>query len=174
MHSWKKTDALQVVTLEEGINAGKLVDFQFDLESFRVYGWLVKRGVWAGTGGVVASALSRIGKDVAFVTTEAAIEASAGARGTEDGRAWVSAWLKTRVMSRRGAAMGEVADVLFDASQARVCALVLDQNRVVRLDSRVALGRDAVILDDPGIAAVLTEKFDSPEWWTRAEAVLAG
>lgn len=174
MHSWKKTDGMQVVTLAEGISAGKVVDFQFDLESFRIYGWLVKRGVWAGTGGVAAAALTQIGKDVVFVTNEAAIEASAGARGTEDGRAWAAAWLKTRVMSRRGAAMGEVADLVFDVANARVCVLVLDQNRVVRLDGRVAVGRDAVILDDPGIAVAITEKFDTPEWWAKVSDLPKG
>ena len=108
MVTHRTSSGLPVVTLSEGAIVGKLDDFQFDLSSRRIYGFRVRgSGVWSKYGGVEASKLERIGKDVVFVTSEADVEWRAGGtRHAEEGRAWASQYRGIRVMSRSGAAMG--------------------------------------------------------------------
>ena len=166
--SFKKAQGMPVATLAEGALVGKLDDFQFDLDTGTIYGCRLKQGVFARTGGVPASAMARLGRDLVYVTEEAAIEWSGAARAPVDGRAWATEYRGTKVMSRRGAGLGAVEDLFLALEPARVAALLLDGGRIVLFDERVAVGRDAVILSDPAIAVPHSEgDEETGDWWRR-------
>jgi sporulation protein YlmC with PRC-barrel domain len=153
MRRWKQTSGLPVASLAEGALVAKLEDVLFELETGRVWGWRVKAGtIWGKSGGVAAAHLTRLGKDLAFVTEAAAIEWAGAPTGEQAGRVWASVYLGTRVMTRRGASVGEVADLSLAVDPPAVRGLVLGDGRVVRWDERVTVGPDAVILDDPSVA----------------------
>ncbi|MDP2310094.1 MAG: PRC-barrel domain-containing protein [Pseudomonadota bacterium] len=172
MKSFKKAQGMPVATLAEGALVGKFDDFQFDLETGRVYGARLKQGVFSKTGGVPASALVRLGRDLVYVTAEAAIEWTGAARGHAEGRTWASEYKGTKVMSRRGAGLGSVEDFLIALEPPRVTALLLDGGRVVVFDDRVAVGRDTVILSDPAVAVSRPEgDEDSGDWWSRVRGM---
>lgn len=175
MKTFRKTQGMQVATLAEGAIIGKLDDFQFDLETAGIYGYRLKGpGVFAKSGGVPAAALTTFGRDLVFIRAEGAVEWG-GSRNAEDHRAWASEYRGSRVMSRRGEALGQVEDFVVEAEPPRVLALLLDGNRIVPLDGRVATGRDAVILDDAGVAKPLPEtEPDSEKWWTRVRGMFGG
>ena len=168
MKSFKKAQGMNVATLAEGALVGKFDDFQFDLESGVIYGCRLKQGVFSKSGGAPARAFTLLGRDLVYVSEEAAIEWSGAARAPVEGRAWASEYLGTKVMSRRGAGLGSVEDFLFALDTPRVTAMLLDGNRVVVFDERVAVGRDAVILSDPAIAVPHSEgDEESGDWWKR-------
>lgn len=172
MVTHKTSSGLPVVTLSEGAIVGKLDDFQFDLRTRRIYGFRVRSsGVWSKYGGVEASKLERIGKDVVFVTSEAEVEWRAGGtRHAEEGRAWASQYRGIRVMSRSGAAVGAVDDLIFDASANRVLGLILDNGQSVILDEHVATGPAAVILETTEqLQQTVAEEpaAEGEAWWTR-------
>jgi uncharacterized protein YrrD len=172
VQSFKKAQGMQVAALVEGSFVGKLDDFQFDLETGAIYGYRLKQGVFAKSGGVPAARLVRLGKDLVFVTEEAAVEWTGAPRAAVEGRAWASEYKGTRVMSRRGAGLGNVEDFLLEADPPRVRALVLDGGRVAKVDEHVAIGRDAVILDDPSAAvAPPAESEDGGDWWSRVRGM---
>jgi len=166
MSSYKKANGLLVVSKQEGAVVGRFDDFQFDLESLTIYGYRIKgSGMFAKAGGVRGDLLDVIGRDVAFIQSEADVEWSA-ARQAEDGRAWASKYLGTRVIGRNGVSVGVVEDIAFSPAQG-VRGLILDGNRMVELDERVSTGPAAIVIDDPERVADMTE--ESPEedehWW---------
>lgn len=160
----------QIVTRKEGAIVGKLDDFQFDLMTRRVYGYRLKgAGMFSKAGGVNAQVLDLIGRDVAFIGAEDQVEwKGGGARNAQEGRAWASQYRGTRVMSRSGTALGAVEDFVFDPTEDAVRALILDDQRVVQLDERVATGPAAVIVESE---ALLQEQPQTAaaqeEWWRR-------
>jgi uncharacterized protein YrrD len=168
MKTFLQARGMQVATLQEGAQIGKLDDFLFELETGRIFGYRLKQGVIARTGGVAASALTLIGRDLVYVTSEASVDWTGLARRADEGRAWASQYRGSKVVSRRGASLGVVDDFVIEESPPAVKALLLDGNRLVRLDERVSTGRDAVILDEPSVALALED--DEPEttdWWIR-------
>ncbi|MES2641463.1 MAG: PRC-barrel domain-containing protein [Myxococcota bacterium] len=168
MKSFKKAQGMTVATIAEGALVGKLDDFQFDLETGAIYGCRLKQGVFSKSGGVPASAVVRLGRDLIYVTAEAAIEWTGAARGQVEGRAWASDYKGTKVMSRRGAGLGSVEDFILALEPPRVTALMLDGGRVALFDDRVAAGRDAVILSDPAVAVSRPEgDEETGDWWSR-------
>lgn len=168
MKAFKKTQALTVATRAEGAIIGKLDDFQFDLETGRIFGFRLTKGVFSKSGGVAADAVELLGRDLVFVREEAAVEWTGAARAAVEGRAWASDYKGTKVMSRRGEGLGAVEDFVIDAQPARVTALLLDGNRAVVYGEHVAAGRDAVILADPALAVPRPEGDEgSGDWWKR-------
>ena len=124
-----------MIARAEGAIVGRMDDFQFDLESQEIYGYRLKgTGMFSRAGGVSASHMEYIGRDVAIVPGEDAVEWSGAGRNVEPGRAWASQYRGTRVMSRSGAHVGTVED------------LVLDGRRLVAIAEGVATGPAAVIL----------------------------
>jgi uncharacterized protein YrrD len=169
MRTFRKMVGMQAATVAEGAIVGKLDDFQFDLESGAIYGFRLKGpGVFAKSAGVAADQLVCFGRDLVLLKAEAALEWG-GERNEEDGRAWATSWRGTRVMTRRGAGMGTVEDYVVEADPPRVRALVLDQDRLVPLDGRVATGRDGVILEEPAVVQDIPEDAAdaTTDWWTR-------
>ena len=176
MKTFGKTQGAQVVTLAEGAVVGKLDDFQFDLETGRIYGYRIKApGVWSRGGGVEAGAVTMIGRDVVFVVAERVIEWSGSGRNEEEGRAWASTWRGTKVMSRRGEALGEVTDFVIEAAPPHVRALILDGNRIVGLEGRASLGEQRVVLEEPSIVQALPEETSDTEsgWWRSIKGIFA-
>lgn len=168
MKSFKKAQGMQVATIAEGAIVGKFDDFQFDLEAGTIYGCRLKQGVFAKSGGVPASAVVRLGRDLVLVREEAAIEWTGVSRVPVEGRAWASEYKGTKVMSRRGAGLGAVEDYLIALDPPRITALLLDGGRVVVFDEGVAVGRNAVILSDPALAVSRPEgDEESADWWPR-------
>lgn len=170
MITYRKTQGQQVVARAEGAYVGRLDDFQFDLSTREIYGYRLKgSGVFAKAGGVSALHLDQIGRDVAFVGTEAQVEWSGAPRNAEEGRAWASQYRGTRVMSRAGVALGEVDDFVFDAASRRVLAILLNNQRALELSGQVATGPAAVIVEDPSLLQdIPTEPQAAPEeWWRR-------
>ena len=170
MKTFRKAQGMQVATIAEGAIVGKLDDFQFDLETGRIYGWRLKGpGVFPRSGGVPASALVHIGRDLVLVKSEVAIEWAGGARNQEEGRAWASEYRGTTVMTRRGATLGAVEDYLIEADPPQVRAMLVGGQHAVPFDPRVATGKDAVILEEDSLLqAVPEETGDSDtDWRTR-------
>ncbi len=168
MHRYEATRGRQVVTLEEGAIVGKLDDFQFDIRSWRIYGYRLKSlSVFGRAGGVAAADLEKVGRDVVFVTAESSVVWSGAARNPEDGRAWASRYVGTKVLTRDGTALGEVEDLLFDARSHTVRAVVLSDGRLALLGEHVSTGPAAVVLEDERRAVPLldAEEGEDPDAW---------
>ncbi len=147
MASFKKVQGLQVATITEGAIVGTVADLQFDLENRGIYGYRVKSGaVFSKTAGVGTGAVRLLGRDLLLIEAESALEAGASKAPAEDGRAWASAYIGSKVLSRKGEAVGTVEDL--EVERERVVGLLLDQDRVVALDGRVTLGKDVVVVED--------------------------
>jgi uncharacterized protein YrrD len=66
--TFRKAQGMLVASIAEGALIGKLEDFQFDLESGRIYGYRIKgTGVFSKTGGVAATQVHCIGQDLLLV-----------------------------------------------------------------------------------------------------------
>ena len=103
LETWKRAQNLQVASLAEGAFVGRLDDFMFDLETHQIYGWRLKgSGMFAKPGGVPADELVLVGRDLALIRSEEAVEWSGGRITVVDGRAWASAYRGTQAVSRRG------------------------------------------------------------------------
>lgn len=172
MKSFKKAQGMLVATIAEGALVGKFDDFQFNLDDGTIYGCRLKQGVFSRSGGVPASAVVRLGRDLLYVREEASIEWSGASRAPVEGRAWASEYRGTKVMSRRGAGLGAVEDYLIALDPPRVTALLLDGARVVVFDDGVSVGRNAVILSDPALAVSRPEgDEESVDWWQRLRSL---
>jgi uncharacterized protein YrrD len=174
MHRFEATRGRQVVTLAEGAIVGKFDDFQFDIRTRRIFGYRLKSlHVFGRAGGVPAAELDKIGRDVVFIRAEGAVVWSGATRNAEDGRAWASRYLGTKVLSRDGSALGEVHDLVFDAGAHLLRAVILADGRLSLLDERVSTGPAAVVLEDEGCAVPLVEAEEGEDpalWWARMEA----
>lgn len=174
MKTFSKSRGLPVATIAEGALVGKLDDFLFELETGRIFGYRLKAGVLPRSGGVAARDVARVGRDLVLVSSEAAVDWSGVSRVAEEGRAWASRYRGARVMTRRGAAVGEVTDLLFQSEPHEVRAFLLDGNRVVQLDGGVSVGRDALILDDAAAAmAVGGGEPETTDWWVRVRGAFS-
>lgn len=176
MRSWKRVLGLQVVSVAEGAFVGKLDDFLFDLASHRISGWRVKTGsVFSKSGGVAAADLVLLGRDVALIKGESAVEWAGGGRPRPvDGRAWASAYLGCGVLTRQGSAHGVVKDLLVDDGGDALLGLLLEGNKAVALGERVKLGSSAVILESEEVAVALPDDEGKDEWWAKLRESLGG
>ncbi len=175
IETWKRAQNLQVVSLDEGAFVGRLDDFQFDLETRRIFGWRLKgHGVFARAGGLPAEALVLVGRDVALIETGDAVEWTGGRPNAAEGRAWASAYRGTAAISRRGAALGAVQDFVIDRAGNRVTGFILHGNRLLPLDGRVNVGPAAVIVDDPDQVVELPGEGEEEReaWWARLTSAL--
>ena len=174
METWKSTQNMQVVSLEEGAFVGRLDDFQFDLETGRIYGWRLKgSGVFARAGGTSSEKMMLIGRDVAFIQSEGDVEWSGGRPNHAEGRAWASAYAGMAVMSRRGSNMGAVQDFVIDVAGDTVTSFILHGNQLLVLDEEVQTGPDVIIARS---SAQLIELPDEPQrasWWKRIRSALS-
>ena len=163
----------QVVTLREGANVGKLDDFQFDIRTWRIFGYRLKSPhVFGRAGGVAAADVEKVGRDVVFVSAESKVVWSGATRNPEEGRAWASRYLGTKVLSRDGTDLGTVEDLVFDPAAHLLVAVVLSDGRLALLGERVSTGPAAVVLEDTRYAVPLldVEEGEDPElWWARME-----
>ena len=173
MRSWKRVVGTQVVSVAEGAFVGKLDDFLFDLQTHKISGWRVKTGsVFGKSGGVAASDLQLLGRDVVLVRAEASIEwAGSGRPRPVDGRAWASAYLGCSVLTRVGAACGAVRDLIVDDGGDALLGVLLEGNLAVALD-RAQLGPSAVILETESVAVALPEDEGKDEWWQKLKEIL--
>jgi len=145
--SFRKVQGHLVIARAEGAIVGRVDDFQFDLENQTIYGYRLKgTGMFSRAGGVAAEEMEYIGRDVAIVPGEEAVEWSGAGRNIEPGRAWASQFRGTRVMSRSGAHVGTVEDLVFELNPDRIVGLVLEGRRLVAIAEGVATGPAAVIL----------------------------
>ena len=176
MRTWKRAQNMQVVTLEEGADVGRLDDFQFDLATHTIYGWRVKGvGMFAKAGGVPAAELVKVGRDVAFLRSEVAIEWSGGKPRAVEGRAWASTYRGTQALSRIGRGLGAVQDYVLDDTGSRVTGIILHGGLLLPLDGRVRLGAAAVIAESPDVAVQLPGEGEEErtDWWVRIKSSLA-
>ncbi len=177
MDTWKRAQNLQVATLEEGALVGRLDDFQFDLETLRIYGWRLKSaGVFGRSGGVRASEMNLIGRDLAFVRTEAAVEWTSGKPAAVGGRAWASSYRGTTAITRRGRSLGTVQDYVIDRAGQKVTGLILHGGALLPLDGRVNTGPAAVIVESEDLAVQLPEDEgeERTDWWNRLREAVGG
>jgi uncharacterized protein YrrD len=149
-----------------------LDDFQFSLEDGKIFGYRLRApGVFAKTGGVAASEVIRIGKDLMLIKEAACISWTGDKRNLEEGRAWGSRYLKMRVMTRRGTGMGHIEDFYLEhtpENTGTILGLLLDGERMVRLDEgKVTLAKDVVILEEAGAAVPLEGEPENTDWWSR-------
>ena len=175
MNTYRKCQGRTLVSLREGALVGKLDDFQFDLEGRNIYGYRVKAsGVFAKAGGVKATLIERVGRDVAFVDREDSVEWGQGSRNAAEGRAWASQYKGTRVMSRGGKMMGQVHDIVFDDQALQVLAIFLDEERWIGLEEgEVATGPAAVIVGKPEAVQALPKDLAPEDAWTRFKSSLS-
>jgi uncharacterized protein YrrD len=177
MHTWKRTQGRQVVTRAEGAVIGQLNDFQFDLADRRIFGWRLKGvGMFAPFGGVSSEALLVIGRDVAIVQSESAVEWSNAGRNAAEGRAWAGDYRGTTVVDQRGRSMGSVQDFVFDDLGAKLTGFVLQGNLLLPLDERVRTGPAAVVAQDQAQAMAVQEPPERAEdrerWWDKIKDAL--
>lgn len=174
METWKHASNMQVVSLEEGAFVGRLDDFQFDLESGRIYGWRLKgSGMFARAGGTSSEKVMLIGRDVAFIQSETDVEWSGGQPNHTNGRAWASAYAGMAVMSRRGSNMGAVQDFVVDVAGDTVTGLILHGNRLLVLDEDVQTGPDVIIAKSPEQLVSLPDEPQQKSWWKRIRDALS-
>ncbi len=172
MVHFRKAHGMSVATIREGLILGKLDDLQFELEGGRIFGYRLKQGVFAKSGGVPAEALVLFGQDLVLVRAEEDVEWSGVARAATEGRAWATEYRGTTIMSRRGEDLGTVEDYLLDPAVPFVRALVLEAGRLVVLDDRVALRRDAVIVDDASVLICPPVEAEAGgDWWRRVRGL---
>jgi uncharacterized protein YrrD len=175
MIRYETTRARPVVSREEGAIVGKFDDFQFDIRSWTIYGYRLRSSSMFGrAGGVLAEDLDQIGRDVVFITSESRVEWTGGSRNPEDGRAWASRYLGTKVISRDGTALGEIDDLVFCARTDTLVALILSGERIVELGRNVATGSAAVVIEDASFAVPLPaeEDHENPTtWWVNVRKV---
>lgn len=168
VHTWKRAQNIEVVTTKEGARIGALVDFQFDLADGRIYGWRIKGiGMFGKSGGVAAADLTLIGRDVAFVTSEQAVEWTTAGPREVDGRAWASDYRGTSAISRRGRSMGAVQDFVIDETGRQISGLILHGNLLLPLTDEVNMGPAAVIAqrDDQAVEVPDSRNEDQADWW---------
>lgn len=176
LETFKRAQNLQVASSEEGAFVGRLDDFQFDLEARTIFGWRLKAsGMFGRSGGVRAGDLLLIGRDVAFIRTERAVEWASGKSGVVGGRAWASTYRGTSAITRRGRSLGAVQDFVIDQTGSRVTGLLLHGGLLVALDERVHLGPAAVILESMDQLVQLPEEEDDDRraWWDRIREAVA-
>jgi uncharacterized protein YrrD len=175
MIRYETTRARPVVSREEGAIVGKFDDFQFDIRSWSIYGYRLRSSSMFGrAGGILAEDLDQIGRDVVFISSEERVEWSGGSRNPEDGRAWASRYLGTKVISRDGTALGEVDDLVFCARTDKLVALILSGERIIELDRHVATGSAAVVIEDISHAVPLPSEVDvenPTRWWENVRKV---
>ncbi|MBL8617549.1 MAG: PRC-barrel domain-containing protein [Deltaproteobacteria bacterium] len=177
IETWKRAQNLQVATLEEGALLGRLDDFLFDLESHRIYGWRLKGGGMFGkAGGVRVEDVLLIGRDLALIRTEGAVEWSAAKPSVLEGRAWASAYKGTQAITRKGGALGAVQDFVIDRSGGQVTGLLLSSGAVLPLNGRVNTGAAACIAESADVAVILAgaEGDDRTDWWVRIKDAVGG
>lgn len=170
IETWKRAQNLQVATLAEGALVGRLDDFLFDLETHRIYGWRIKgSGVFGKSGGVRVEDLVLVGRDLALVRSEAAIEWTAARSSPLEGRAWASAYRGTQAITRRGGALGAVADFVIERSGDQVTGLLLQGGGLLPLDGRTNTGAAAVIAETAEVLVSLAgpEGDERTDWWVR-------
>lgn len=175
MRTFKRVQGMVALARQEGAFVGKVDDALFDLQTGMVSGWRVKTGaVFSKSGGVSASDVELLGRDVVVVRAESAIEWVSGSKGkAPDGRAWASVWLGTGVLTRSGSAVGEVKDLVVDDRGDRIYALLLSDGRLVGIDARAQLGPSAVILESDAVPVTLPEDEGKEAWWDAIRAALA-
>ncbi len=175
MIRYETTRSRPVVSREEGAIVGKFDDFQFDIRSWSIYGYRLRStSMFGRAGGILAEDLNQVGRDVVFITSEQRVQWTGGCRNPEDGRAWASRYLGTKVISRDGTAMGEVDDLVFCARSDALVALVLSGERIVELGRHVATGSAAVVIEDASLAVPLPEEDDHENptgWWNNVRTV---
>ena len=174
METWKRAQNLQVATRDEGALIGRLDDFQFDLESHRIYGWRLKgAGMFGKVGGFPAESLLLIGRDIALIRAEADVEVEKARVGAE-GRAWASAYRGTQAISRRGTALGAVQDYVLAPDGSRVTGLLLHGHRLLALEGRVQTGPAAVIVESPEALVELPEDTsdEHTDWWLKLKGAV--
>lgn len=175
MRTFKRVQGMVALARLEGAFVGKVDDALFELQTGVISGWRIKTGtVFSKTGGVSASDVELLGRDVVVVRAESAIEWVGGSKAkAPDGKAWVSGWLGTGALTRSGSAVGEVKDLIVDDGGDRVYALLLSDGRLVALDSRAQLGPSAVILESDAVAVTLPDEEGKEAWWDAIRAALA-
>ncbi len=173
MRTFKRVQGMQAIARQEGAIVGKVDDFLFDLATGTISGWRIKSGtVFAKGGGVAASDLELLGRDVALIRAENAIEwAGSGRPKPVDGRAWASAYLGTGSLTRGGQALAEVRDLVVDDAGNRLYGLLLADGRLLPLGGQVQLGPAAVIVENETVPVTLPEDEDA--WWDAIRAAVA-
>lgn len=177
LDTWRRAQNLQVATLAEGAFVGRLEDFQFDLETHRIYGWRLKgAGMFSKHGGVAAEQLTLLGRDLAFVRALDVVEWSGGRLSVVDGRAWASSYRGTQAVTRRGRALGAVQDFVLERGGGQITGLLLHGGLLLPLDGRVHTGPAAVIAESQDVAVEMPEEGGDERgaWWARLTAVVGG
>lgn len=178
LETWKRAQNLQVATLAEGAFVGRLDDFLFDLETHRIYGWRLKgSGMFSKPGGVPAEELVLVGRDLALIRSEDAVEWSGGRISVVDGRAWASGYRGTQAVSRRGRALGAVQDFVLDRQGTQVTGLLLHGGLLLPLDGRVSTGPAAVIAESDDLVVEMPDDEDAGAtqqvaWWNRLTSAI--
>ena len=177
LETWKRAQNLQVATLAEGALVGRLDDFMFDLETHQIYGWRLKgSGMFSKAGGVPADELVLVGRDVALIRSEEAVEWSGGRISVVDGRAWASAYRGTQAVSRRGRALGAVQDFVIDREGNQVTGVLLHGGLLLPLDGRVSTGPAAIIAESDDLVVEMPDEDASAgeqvAWWNRLTSAI--
>lgn len=173
MRTFKRVLGMQVVTRLEGATVGKVDDFLFELATGRISGWRLRSGtVFSKAGGVAAADLELLGRDVALVRSESAIEWAGGRPKGLDGRAWASAYLGTGALTRGGQSLAEVRDLVVDDVGDRVYGALLADGRFLPLDAHVQLGPSAVIVETDSVPVSLPSD-DEEAWWEAIRQAVA-
>jgi len=168
VETWKRVQNMDIVALSGGVLVGRLDDFQFDLDDWNIYGWRVKgQGMFAPTGGLRASEVTLIGRDVVLITGDSEIEWSGSKPGAIDGRAWASGYCGMEIVNRRGAQLGVVKDFVVESTGSRVTGFILNADRMLILNDDVKTGPDVVICKRSDLVMDMPQDDQKDNWWAR-------
>ncbi len=164
---------LPVVGRADGVYVGKLDDVLISVEGLVAIGYTVRApGFWGGRRGIEVAAMERLGRDFVIVRDADAAEPAGDARGKLDDRLWISEWLGARCITRRGAEVGKLVDVLLEGDGTALRVLVLDGGRVLVPGRRCEVGRDSVVVEELDVPLKPADAADTAGWWREVEALL--
>ncbi len=171
MDSWKRAQGMNGYSVEEGADLGRIDDFQFDLQTRKIYGWRLRQmGVFGKTGGLKAESLLLLGEDVALIRSKEAVLWGREKKNSTHGRVWASRYRKTEVLNRRGERLGRIVDIVIDQAGNEVQGFLLTDEQLLPLFTDVVIGPDSVIVEKDGLLEQLSvedKDIETETTWTK-------
>lgn len=143
---------LTVITLAEGIKAGKVREVVIDTDSRAVAGFLIQSGDWFKINGLPFSSVTSIGDDAIIVANaDAIIDASQ----MEQMESLLSKHVPLKdctIFSKAGRVIGTVTEVLFNPENGKLISLQIQSPEGtaiedVPIDAVVTFGQNILIID---------------------------
>lgn len=173
MSDYEKMLGLGVMSIQEGIRCGKVVDLLIDYRKYEVFGFIVKGGWNKDAEIVLFKDIESIGQDLVMVADAKAVkEAAKVPQALEAIKEHVTI-AKLEVISRSGQVLGRIGTFEFDTATGRiekfeiagsVLKNIFEGKHVIPVKQIISIGCDAMIVQDK-------KKEPEPVKAKKAEAV---